>query len=68
MGADFSFSMRCPDRCEYQPHRIYLFGTKARGDAGPDSDFDILIVVSDSATAARYTQVPVLCAEWIRSV
>jgi predicted nucleotidyltransferase len=33
----------------YQPGRIYLFGSKARGDAGPDSDFDLLVVVSDTA-------------------
>jgi len=35
----------------YQPERIYLFGSKARGDAGPDSDFDLLVVVPDSAPA-----------------
>ncbi len=34
----------------YAPERIYLFGSKARGDDGADSDYDILIVVSDSAT------------------
>jgi predicted nucleotidyltransferase len=28
-----------------QPDRIYLFGSKARGDAGPDSDYDILVLV-----------------------
>jgi len=28
-----------------EPQRIYLFGSKARGDAGPDSDYDILVVV-----------------------
>lgn len=33
----------------YQPERIYLFGSTARGDAGPDSDYDILIVVPDTA-------------------
>jgi len=33
----------------YQPERIYLFGSKARGDAGPDSDFDLLVVVPDTA-------------------
>jgi hypothetical protein len=27
----------------FQPLRIYLFGSKARGDAGPDSDYDLLI-------------------------
>ena len=37
----------------YQPHRIYLFGSKARGDSGPDSDFDLMVVVPDDAPAAR---------------
>lgn len=27
---------------------IYLFGSRARGDASPDSDFDFLVVVNDS--------------------
>jgi predicted nucleotidyltransferase len=34
----------------FQPERIYLFGSKARGDTGPDSDYDLLIVVPDEAT------------------
>jgi predicted nucleotidyltransferase len=29
----------------YQPARVYLFGSKARGDYGPDSDFDLMVVV-----------------------
>jgi predicted nucleotidyltransferase len=33
----------------YHPLRIYLFGSAARGDAGPDSDYDILVVVPDDA-------------------
>ena len=33
----------------YQPERIYLFGSEARGDAGPDSDFDLLVVVPNEA-------------------
>ena len=33
----------------YHPLQIYLFGSKARGTAGPDSDYDILVVVSDDA-------------------
>jgi predicted nucleotidyltransferase len=37
----------------YQPERIYLFGSKARGDAGPDSDFDLLVVVPDEAPTDR---------------
>jgi predicted nucleotidyltransferase len=35
----------------YQPQQIYLFGSRARGDAGPDSDFDLMIVVPDNAPA-----------------
>lgn len=37
----------------YQPERIYLFGSKARGDAGPDSDYDLLVVVPDDAPPER---------------
>jgi predicted nucleotidyltransferase len=37
----------------YQPERIYLFGSKARGDAGPDSDYDLMIIVPDDASAER---------------
>jgi len=37
----------------YRPERIYLFGSHARGDAGPDSDFDILVLVPDDAAAER---------------
>lgn len=37
----------------YQPDRIYLFGSVARGDAGPDSDYDILVVVPDAAPPER---------------
>jgi uncharacterized protein len=29
----------------YQPERIYFFGSMARGDAGPDSDYDVLVLV-----------------------
>ena len=27
------------------PERIYLFGSRARGDAGRDSDYDLMVVV-----------------------
>ena len=33
----------------YRPEHIYLFGSVARGDAGPDSDYDIMVVVPDEA-------------------
>ncbi len=35
-----------------RPERIYLFGSKARGDAGPDSDYDIMVVVPESSEPA----------------
>jgi predicted nucleotidyltransferase len=33
----------------YDPERIYLFGSHARGEAGPDSDYDLLVIVPDDA-------------------
>ncbi|HJT23464.1 MAG TPA: nucleotidyltransferase domain-containing protein [bacterium] len=35
----------------YHPERIYLFGSVARGEAGPDSDYDLMVVVRDNAPA-----------------
>lgn len=29
------------------PSRIYLFGSRARGEAGQDSDYDLLVLVTD---------------------
>jgi predicted nucleotidyltransferase len=37
----------------YQPERIYLFGSVAKGDAGPHSDYDILVVVPDGSSPER---------------
>lgn len=31
----------------FDPEKIILFGSHARGDAGPDSDVDLLVVMSD---------------------
>jgi predicted nucleotidyltransferase len=33
----------------YHPLQVYLFGSTARGDAGPDSDYDFMVVVSNDA-------------------
>ncbi|MHB1846619.1 MAG: nucleotidyltransferase domain-containing protein [Deltaproteobacteria bacterium] len=33
----------------YRPERVYLFGSMARGDAGPDSDYDLMLIVPDEA-------------------
>ncbi|MBM3985251.1 MAG: nucleotidyltransferase domain-containing protein [Planctomycetes bacterium] len=37
----------------FRPRRIYLFGSQARGDAGPDSDYDVLMVL-DVLTDQRW--------------
>ena len=36
----------------YEPERIYLFGSRARGTAGEDSDYDLLMVVPDNVPPA----------------
>lgn len=38
----------------YHPLRIYLFGSEARGDAGPDSDLDFCVVLPDNAPRSLY--------------
>lgn len=38
---------------ELQPERIYLFGSRARAEAYPDSDYDLLLVVRDRTGPAR---------------
>jgi len=37
----------------YHPERVYLFGSHARGDVGPDSDYDLLVIVPDDAPLER---------------
>lgn len=37
----------------YQPLRIYLFGSRARGDSQADSDYDLLLILPDDADASR---------------
>jgi len=32
----------------FSPEKIYLFGSRARGDAGQDSDYDLTVIVPDS--------------------
>jgi predicted nucleotidyltransferase len=40
-------------KAAYEPERVYLFGSRARGEGGPDSDYDILVVVPDGAQGGR---------------
>lgn len=37
----------------YQPERIYLFGSRARRQAGADSDYDLMVIVDDNALPER---------------
>jgi uncharacterized protein len=39
----------------FQPRRIIVFGSAARGDAGPDSDIDLLVVLDDDAPPEKLT-------------
>ncbi|MGA8030569.1 MAG: nucleotidyltransferase domain-containing protein [Bryobacteraceae bacterium] len=38
----------------FKPVRIYLFGSAARGDGGPDSDLDFCVVLPDDAPGELY--------------
>jgi|SRR4051794_35352203 uncharacterized protein len=35
----------------FHPEMVYLFGSHARGEAGPDSDYDIAVILSNDAPA-----------------
>ena len=37
----------------FQPRTVILFGSYARGDAGPDSDYDLLVIVDDDVPPER---------------
>ena len=39
----------------FRPRRVILFGSRARGDYGPDSDIDLLVVVDDDTPAEMVT-------------
>jgi len=43
-------------RAAGQPQRVILFGSRARGDARPDSDFDLLIVQPAQAGKSRWQE------------
>jgi len=39
----------------FKPQRVILFGSAARGDAGPDSDIDLFVILDDSAPPQHLT-------------
>jgi predicted nucleotidyltransferase len=49
-GADEAILLAAVERLkgEFRPDFVYLFGSRARGTDGPNSDYDILVVVPGS--------------------
>ena len=39
----------------FNPRRVILFGSAARGEAGPDSDLDLLVIVDDDTPPEKLT-------------
>src|SRR5437667_10972182 len=39
----------------FKPQRVILFGSRARGEAGRDSDIDLLVIVDDDTPAEKLT-------------
>ena len=48
----------------YHPERIYLFGSAARGETGPDSDYDVLVIVPDQTPPELQRSAPAYEALW----
>lgn len=39
----------------FNPPRVIVFGSQARGEAGPDSDIDLLVIVDDDTPPEKLT-------------
>lgn len=39
----------------FRPRRVILFGSVARGEAGPDSDIDLLVILDDDTPPEKVT-------------
>jgi predicted nucleotidyltransferase len=39
----------------FNPRRVIVFGSVARGEAGPDSDIDLRVIVDDDMPAEKVT-------------
>lgn len=54
-------SLRVPDELlrpivgYFNPVKVYVFGSRARGEARADSDYDLLVVVDDDTPRHRLT-------------
>ena len=38
----------------FNPRKVILFGSRARGDARPDSDHDLLVIVDDDTPQTKF--------------
>ena len=47
-----------------RPDRVYLYGSRARGDAHEDSDFDLMVVVPYAVTHSYVLEQQALAALW----
>src|ERR1017187_6244071 len=45
-------------------HDVVLFGSRARGDAGPDSDYDVAVFLADDLAEARGVRARLADAAW----
>ena len=58
-GTDMSKPPLVPDEllkpvvAYFNPRRVILFGSHARGEAGPDSDYDLMVIVDDDTPVDR---------------
>lgn len=49
----------------FEPERVILFGSHARGDAGPDSDVDLLVVMEvQGSKREKRLEIQATLAEW----
>ena len=44
-----------PIAAYFNPRRVIAFGSVARGEAGPDSDIDLLVIVDDDTPTDKVT-------------
>lgn len=48
----------------FQPERIILFGSQARGDAGPDSDVDLLVIRAGDGSGSAHAHLAAIIASF----
>ena len=44
-----------PIICYFNPRRVILSGSQARAASGPDSDYDLMVVVDDDTPPERFS-------------